>query len=251
MVTLTDDTQAFSMPSWGTNDLFDPNRLRGNPLPKTLNYTVRRGDNLSKIAEAQGMSLQKLLQLNPKLRRNPNMIQPGLKINLGTPEEAPENFSRTILSPTEAILQGVGNPPIAPADAPKPMPPAVVDNTANLEVARPTIERTIGQAGAGFDVMGGSPLGMTDEDFINTPRDAFIAGRSETAPQYKNANAQRMAAIMAANPDVSKLTTSSAKELAKLARGFMGQGVKNRGGDDESTAILNQFRNWSGLNRID
>ena len=45
-------------------------------------HAVVSGDSLSKIAQANGMSVQQLLQLNPDIT-NPNMIRVGQQINLG------------------------------------------------------------------------------------------------------------------------------------------------------------------------
>ena len=39
-------------------------------------YTVKRGDNLNKIATAHGLTLDELLELNPDID-NPNLIHPG------------------------------------------------------------------------------------------------------------------------------------------------------------------------------
>src|SRR3546814_11098657 len=44
-------------------------------------YTVRSGDTLSGIAEANNMSLDALISANPKIS-NPNLIYPGQSINL-------------------------------------------------------------------------------------------------------------------------------------------------------------------------
>jgi hypothetical protein len=46
-------------------------------------YTVKAGDTLSKIARKHGLTLEKLLELNPKLRENPDLIRIGQKIVVG------------------------------------------------------------------------------------------------------------------------------------------------------------------------
>ena len=53
-----------------------------------MNYVVKAGDTLSKIAARNGMTLAQLLQLNPSIK-NPNKISVGDKINL--PDTSTEN----------------------------------------------------------------------------------------------------------------------------------------------------------------
>jgi hypothetical protein len=57
-------------------------------LAKSLIYTVRLGDTLSGIAARHGLSLSKLLQYNPSLRKNPRLIRVGQKINLSLGQSA-------------------------------------------------------------------------------------------------------------------------------------------------------------------
>ena len=45
-------------------------------------YEVRSGDSLSKIAARQGISLDRLLQLNPDLKSNPDLIRTGQRLRL-------------------------------------------------------------------------------------------------------------------------------------------------------------------------
>src|SRR5690606_37109476 len=53
------------------------------PTPlRESSYTVKSGDNLSAIAKANGISLARLLELNPQFRSNPDLIQPGQKVIL-------------------------------------------------------------------------------------------------------------------------------------------------------------------------
>ena len=51
-----------------------------------MTYTIKAGDNLSKIAKRNGVSLSQLLKANPKIS-NPNKIRVGQVINL--PNGAP------------------------------------------------------------------------------------------------------------------------------------------------------------------
>ena len=57
------------------------------PVPKPAApanvYIVIRGDNLSTIAQAHGLSLAQLLSFNPQFQSNPNLIYPGQVVHLG------------------------------------------------------------------------------------------------------------------------------------------------------------------------
>jgi len=58
------------------------------PTPQPQNiYTVQKGDTLSQIASANGMTLQNLLSLNPQYQANPNRIDIGQSVNLSTPQQ--------------------------------------------------------------------------------------------------------------------------------------------------------------------
>ena len=52
------------------------------PKPEPKYVTVKKGDSLSRIAERHGMSLAKLLSLNPKKKKNPDMIYVGERIRV-------------------------------------------------------------------------------------------------------------------------------------------------------------------------
>ena len=53
----------------------------GAPAPAGGDYTVKRGDTLSAIAQQQGVSLSSLIAANPQIS-NPNVIHPGQQIHL-------------------------------------------------------------------------------------------------------------------------------------------------------------------------
>ena len=59
-------------------------KLKFEDAPKpaaTKSVTIKKGDNLSTIAAKNGISLAKLLSLNPKVK-NANLIYPGQKIRV-------------------------------------------------------------------------------------------------------------------------------------------------------------------------
>jgi LysM repeat protein len=47
-----------------------------------MNYTVKAGDTLSRIAKQNGLSLAKLLDANPALKANPNKIKVGMVVSI-------------------------------------------------------------------------------------------------------------------------------------------------------------------------
>ena len=49
---------------------------------ETKEYTVKQGDNLSRIAKANNMSLAELLDKNPEYKKNPNFVRRGATLNL-------------------------------------------------------------------------------------------------------------------------------------------------------------------------
>ena len=68
-------------------------------------YEVRSGDSLSKIAARQGMSLDRLLELNPSLRSNPNLIQIGQRLRLS--EASPTSLLNML--PSEPSMESDGS----------------------------------------------------------------------------------------------------------------------------------------------
>jgi spore coat assembly protein SafA len=68
-----------------------PGNGGGEAAPPTAagNYTVKRGDTLSAIAQQHGVSLSSLVAANPQIS-NPNLIHPGQQIHLpGSAQSAP------------------------------------------------------------------------------------------------------------------------------------------------------------------
>ena len=58
--------------------------------PATGSYAVKAGDSLGKIAQANGMTLAQLLEMNPQYKANPNMVQVGASLKLsGASNPAP------------------------------------------------------------------------------------------------------------------------------------------------------------------
>ena len=58
------------------------------PAPTPVLYTIKKGDTLSKVAAANGITLDELLAANPSIK-DPNKIGLGQQIIIPTPSEAP------------------------------------------------------------------------------------------------------------------------------------------------------------------
>jgi LysM repeat protein len=56
------------------------------PTPEL--YTIKKGDTLSKVAKAHGVTLEELLAANPAIK-NPNRVGEGQQIVIPTPSEEP------------------------------------------------------------------------------------------------------------------------------------------------------------------
>jgi hypothetical protein len=60
------------------------------PAPTPSVYTIKKGDTLSKIAAAHGLTIEELMAANPTIK-NPNVIALGQQIVIPTPSDAPPN----------------------------------------------------------------------------------------------------------------------------------------------------------------
>lgn len=89
---------------------------------------VRAGDTLSDIAREAGVGLKQLIEFNPELQANPNIIRPGQQIKLpgATPGTPPTPTPPTPSSPTPASVSTPKpvtpvTPSISTPEAPKPV----------------------------------------------------------------------------------------------------------------------------------
>src|SRR5690606_14242778 len=56
-------------------------KLPGGSESEKKYYTVKKGDSLSKIAKAHGITLNQIIKLNPQIK-NPDLIHPGQKVRV-------------------------------------------------------------------------------------------------------------------------------------------------------------------------
>lgn len=93
-------------------------------------YTVPAGSNLTQAAAALGISLQRLLELNPEYQANPNFVRAGAVIQ-GEPDPAPA----TDPAPASNQPAPIGQTPTEPVVlSERPVPLPVVD--PEVEAAR-------------------------------------------------------------------------------------------------------------------
>jgi len=72
-----------------------------------MTHIVKRGETLGKIARAHGITLSKLLDLNPQFRANPNIIHVGDVLIIASIGPAPITPSPITLSPFAAKLASI------------------------------------------------------------------------------------------------------------------------------------------------
>jgi peptidoglycan endopeptidase LytE len=58
------------------------------PVPTPEIYTIKKGDTLSKVAKAHGLTIEELLAANPAIK-NADRISEGQQITIPLPSEAP------------------------------------------------------------------------------------------------------------------------------------------------------------------
>lgn len=61
------------------------------PAPSSLLYTVKKGETLSRIAAAHGVTMEMLLAANPTIK-DPNKVGEGQQITIPAPSAAPGQF---------------------------------------------------------------------------------------------------------------------------------------------------------------
>ena len=71
------------------------------PAPTPILYTIKKGENLSKIAADHGLTLDELMAANPQIK-NPNRIAEGQQITIPTPSQAPPDEFGGSASPSAA-----------------------------------------------------------------------------------------------------------------------------------------------------
>ena len=71
--------------------------------PHEIVYTVRRGDNLTKIAREYSSTVQRIVQLNGI--QNPDLIYPGQRLSIPVKQQAYSDFAEVILESSEETTE--------------------------------------------------------------------------------------------------------------------------------------------------
>jgi LysM repeat protein len=69
------------------------------PAPTPVVYTIKKGDTLSKIATANGITIEELLAANPSIK-DPNKIGLGQQIIIPAPSQEPPDTVGESASPS-------------------------------------------------------------------------------------------------------------------------------------------------------
>jgi LysM repeat protein len=67
-----------------------------------MNYTVKAGDTLARIAKLNGITLSQLLDANPQFKSNPNQLKVGAVLNI--PDELTTAVTRPLAPPPPTVL---------------------------------------------------------------------------------------------------------------------------------------------------
>jgi LysM repeat protein len=174
-----------------------------------MTHTVKSGDTLAKIARANGISLEQLLEANPRFKANPNRIRVGDVLNIPNDQPAP-----------------VGQPPTEPQPLtePEPQPQPSADSalgklSERFEVGNRgpgTVSTGRGDAGGvsyGSYQMTSKPNGGTVKRFISGPafpfRDRFSGltpGSAAFSAVWKEISASRRDEFQNSQHDFIKKT---------------------------------------------
>lgn len=117
------------------------------PAEQNTSYTVAPGDTLSAIANARGVDIAKLLELNPQFKENPNLIREGQTVNLPkvtpitpvtptTPEVKPQAPVAPIVPEVKPIAQTPTAPVATPQVATKPTEYTIISGDTLGDIAQ-------------------------------------------------------------------------------------------------------------------
>jgi LysM repeat protein len=150
-----------------------------------MTHKVKSGDTLAKIAKANGITLARLLDANPRFKANPNRIRVGDVINIPDDQPAVPGSSPPLQPPTKP--QPPSTPPPTPSTPPQPQPPAarvlgkLSEKYETGGRGAATVSPGTGDAGGvsyGSYQMTSKPNGGTVKRFVSQPdfpfRDRFV-----------------------------------------------------------------------------
>lgn len=70
-----------------------------------MTYTIRKGDTVTGIAKKHGVSIEELIEANPVILKNPNIIYPGqaLLIPSGSAAGSPAEVGAALIECIKAV----------------------------------------------------------------------------------------------------------------------------------------------------
>jgi LysM repeat protein len=86
---------ASTSPSGGASPSLEPTPI---PAATPIVYTIKKGDTLTKVAKANGLTLEELLTANPEIK-NPNKVTQGQQIVIPVPSpSSPDEAAPSVAS---------------------------------------------------------------------------------------------------------------------------------------------------------
>lgn len=185
-----------------------------------MTHKVKSGDTLAKIAKANGVTLARLLDANPRFKANPNRIRVGDVINIPDGQSAPPAKPRGSQPPPPS--PSAPQPQTPSTTPPQPQPPAgrvlgkLSERFETGGRGAGTVSTGAGDAGGvsyGSYQMTSKPNGGTVKRFVSQPdfpfRDTFSSlapGSREFSAAWKRLAAARGEEFQSAQHEFIKKT---------------------------------------------
>jgi murein DD-endopeptidase MepM/ murein hydrolase activator NlpD len=118
-----------------------------------MDYTVKAGDTLSRIAKQNGLSLAQLLDANPALKANPNKLKIGTVLSIPNGVSTSTTATATATAPTAVVINQ------KPGAAPGGLSTAMANELGNLSAKYETGGRGAGVVSTGKGDPGGVSYG--------------------------------------------------------------------------------------------
>lgn len=174
--------------------------------PATGSYSVKAGDSLTKIAQANGLTLAQLLANNPQYKTNPNLVKVGATLNLTGGSPVVENPT-VVKNP---VLDNKGNPTITTQT------PEQIKLAEDQKIAEEA-----GRAGLSvteYQALNSSRNAVTKEESDKIRKDLGITGLEDKVFKKPSQTSQEIfdsAYASAGLADVKKTIDALNKEVAK------------------------------------
>jgi LysM repeat protein len=88
------------------------------PAETSSDYTIQKGDNLTKLAKQNNTTIDAIMKANPQIK-DPNLIYAGSKLKMPSVSESVE-FSAEELAHIKSVMEAMPVAPTDPGDSPNP-----------------------------------------------------------------------------------------------------------------------------------